>query len=350
MQLSICIATYNRGRFIGETLDSVVSQLRPGVEIVVVDGASPDDTQTVVSDYVARFPAIRYFRESKNSGVDGDYDKAVEYALGDHCWLFPDDDLLAPSAIDRALEALEGGAVDLLVVDAEIRDVSLTRTLQPRRLKLKGERSYWPEDANALLRDAGYALSFIGSTIIRRSLWMSRSRKPYFGSLFVHVGVIFQAPALGHAKVLPEALVSIRAGNAMWRPRSFEIWAFKWPSLIWGFDGYTDEARQAVTPREPWRNFCWLLGYRAFGAYSKSEYDQYFSGMKLGLQGLVLRLIAALPGQLANLLGVGGLALLGKGGGPVVYELVTCSRYSNWASRLLAGLCRGRLNSSAIAA
>ena len=42
-KLSICMATYNRGKFIGLTLDSIMSQMRSDVELIVVDGASPDD-------------------------------------------------------------------------------------------------------------------------------------------------------------------------------------------------------------------------------------------------------------------------------------------------------------------
>lgn len=343
MQLTICIATYNRAAFIGETLDSIVPQLRPGVEVVIVDGASPDNTAAVVAPYVKRFPAIRYFCETMNSGVDRDYDKAVGYAVGEHCWLFPDDDLLAPGAVDRVLDALEGGAVDLLIVDAEVRDRTLNRTLQYRRLALRGERRYGAEDAEDLLADAGYCLSFIGGVIVRKNLWISRRREPYFGSLFIHVGVIFQNHGIGFAKILAEPLVQIRAGNAMWRPRGFEIWAFKWPSLIWSFDGYSDVAKEKVTPREPWRRFWWLLGYRALGAYSRSEYELYFAGRLAGYECLIPRLVAAFPGRLANLIGVAALALVGKGGGTVAYDLVACSRYSNAASRFLAGFWLGRL-------
>ena len=100
----------------------------------------------------------------------------------------------------------------------------------------------------------------------------------------------------------------------------------------------------------PWRSFWWLLGYRALGAYSRAEYERYFAGKDLGPRRLVLRLVAAVPGELGNLLGVGVLALLGKGGGAVVYDLVTCSRYSNWASRLLARLWLGRLSPPTMAA
>lgn len=335
MQLTICIATYNRAAFIGETLASIVPQLRPGVEVVIVDGASPDATEAAVAPYVDRFPGIRYFRETVNSGVDGDYDKAVGYAAGEHCWLFPDDDLLAPGAIDRVIDALENGAVDLLIVDAEVRDHEIRRTLQSGRLRLKGERRYGPEDADSLLADAGYCLSFIGGVIIRKSLWTARMREPYYGSLFIHVGVIFQRRGIGLAKVLAEPLVRIRAGNAMWLPRSFEIWAFKWPSLIWSFEGYSDASRKKVSAREPWRRFRWLLGYRALGAYSRAEYERYFAGRLTGLERLKPFLAAVFPGRLANLIGVAVLVLIGKGGGDAAYYLVSNSRYSNAMSRLL---------------
>ena len=343
MRLSICIATYNRAGFIGETLDSIIPQLGPGIELVIVDGASPDNTASVVANYMGRTAAIRYFREAENSGVDADYDKAVGYAAGEHCWLFPDDDLLAPGAVARVLEALEDGAVDLLLVDAEVKDRTLARTLQVGRMALKGERRYGPGDADALLADAGYALSFIGGVIVRKALWSSRRREPYFGSLFIHVGVIFQSAGIGLAKVLSEPLVVIRAGNAMWRPRSFEIWAVKWPSLIWSFEGHADAAKRQVTPREPWRSFPWLLGYRALGAYSRAEYQLYLADRASGLAGLSARLAAVFPGKLANLIGIVVMALSGKGGGMVAYDLVACSRYSNPLSRLLAGLWLGRV-------
>ena len=48
IKLSICIATYNRGAFISETLDCILTQIEPGVEIVVVDGASADNTSDVM--------------------------------------------------------------------------------------------------------------------------------------------------------------------------------------------------------------------------------------------------------------------------------------------------------------
>lgn len=347
VRLSICIATFNRAAFIGETLDALIQQLRPDVEIVIVDGASPDDTEGAVTPYLENSPLIRYYRETVNSGVDGDYDKAVAYARGEHVWLFPDDDLPAPGAIDRVFEALEDGSEDLLIVDSEVRDVSVTHTLRGSRLPFTGERNYGPQDADRLLADTGYNLTFIGGVVIRKSLWESRKREPYYGSLFIHVGVIFQSPDIAKAKVLAEPLIRIRAGNSMWQPRSFEIWAFKWPDLVWSFDGYTDEAKKTVTPREPWRGFAWLLGYRALGAYSREEYDKYLADRLSGPAAMLAKFAATVSGKITNFAAVLGLAMIGKGGSALAYDLVASSRYSNAASRFVTGLWFGKYNPKA---
>ena len=76
--LSICIATYNRAGYIGETLDSSIPQLDDDVELLVVDGASTDNTEDVVRQFAQRETRIRYVRLSTKGGVDEDYDKSIE--------------------------------------------------------------------------------------------------------------------------------------------------------------------------------------------------------------------------------------------------------------------------------
>ena len=71
-KLSICIATFNRSKFISETLDSILAQLDSRVEIIVVDGASPDNTKDVLEEYIYRNPQLKYYCEQVNSGVDAD--------------------------------------------------------------------------------------------------------------------------------------------------------------------------------------------------------------------------------------------------------------------------------------
>ena len=303
VQLSICIATFNRGAYIGETLDSILCQLGSNVEIVVVDGCSPDNTSEVMFEYGSRYPQISYYREKVNSGVDGDYDKAVSYAQGEYCWLMTDDDLLCPGAIETVLSEISN-PVDLLVVDAEIRNADFSRLLEKSRLGYKTNRQYGKNQQEQWFSDLADHLSFIGCVIIRRECWLGRNRAEYYGTVFIHIGVVFQHPPLETVRVVSEPLVVIRYGNAMWTSRAFDIWMFKWPELIWGFPDYSDEAKQSICQREPWKKAKTLFEYRAKGAYSISEFRKYFNKEKSSLLRCLLYVIAVFPSRLANFLSV----------------------------------------------
>lgn len=334
-RLSICMATFRRGDFIAETLDTILPQLAPDMELIVVDGASPDNTAEVVGRYAARWPQLHYHREVENSGVDADYDKAVGYARGRHVWLMTDDDLLKPGAVARVLALLDAEDPDLLVVDAEILDVRCERMLQARRFGFSGLRRYGAADGDRFMADAGDVLSFIGGTIVRRSLWEERDRKRFYGSLFIHVGVIFQRP-IERVVLLGEPLIQIRFGNAMWSARGFEIWMFMWPEMIWSFPGFSDAARAKVTAREPWRIPRKMLGFRANGSYSLGEYRRFFGQRRIGAWRLPLLAFALTPGRAANLVAMSLLLAMRGHYRPACYALAWSSRFAGGLSRRMA--------------
>jgi len=301
IKLSICIATFNRGPFIAETLDSILSQIDSNIEIVVVDGASPDNTPEVMSRYTLKHQEIRYFREINNSGVDADFDKAVGYARGEFCWLMSDDDLLRPGAVAAVLTRL-GGEEDLVIVNAEVRNVDLSDLLEKRMLSFNVDRVYNAENSGAFFAETATYLSFIGCVIIRRKTWMARERSPYYGSLFVHVGVIFQNPPITNVRVIADPLITIRYGNAMWTPRKFEIWMFKWPQLVWSFTDFSENVKRKVCRREPWRSVKMLFLYRALGAYSVDEFRRYLSAKGGRVQRVRAFALSIFPASLANVL------------------------------------------------
>ena len=329
--LSICIATYNRCAYIGQTLEAVLNQLPAGVEVVIVDGGSSDNTAQVIEPVARQIHAVRYFREATNSGVDRDFDKAVCYARGEYCWLMSDDDVLVPGAVARVIEQLEP-SLDLLVVNSRICNADLSVELSPRALAITSDRRYDAESANAFLSEIGDYLSYIGGVVIRQGLWLARERQRYFGSEFIHIGVIFQAP-LSCIKILADPLIVIRYGNATWSARGFEIWMFKWPSLIWSFSGLSDTAKKRVVAREPWRRWRRLTFYRAIGAYSYAEYRKFF--IDQGRTGLLPLIIALLPAVAVNALTVLYWFLVNRNARAGIYDLAR-SRNARALTRLIA--------------
>jgi glycosyltransferase involved in cell wall biosynthesis len=332
--LSVCIATYNRAAFIAETLDSIIEQITPDVELIVVDGASPDDTPEVIARVAVRYPALRYYRQNENSGVDRDYDKATGYAAGEYCWLMTDDDVLVPGALRRVLAALEGDP-DLVVVNSEVRNRDLSATLESPRLDVSQDLEFGANGREEFFAKTANFLSFIGGVVIRRDLWLARDRKSYYGTLFIHVGVIFQSPPIGKIKVLATPLILVRNGNAMWTPRAFEIWTFKWPALVWSFGDFAEATRRAVCPREPWRGFNYLLFHRALGSYSIAEFRKHLAGVARGRARVRAWLIARCPGIIANLAAVIYFGLFKRGARVALYDVLR-SRHAGSPSRLAA--------------
>lgn len=297
-KLSICIPTLNRGSYIGETLESIVSQFEDGVEVVIVDGGSTDETEQVVNSYQNANPSIRYIKKDSvekkpsNEGFDRDCDHAVEQARGEYCWLMTDDDLLTPGAIRKVLSEL-GKGFALLVASVEVRNKDLTKVLTPRRPELLRDQVFQPANWNQFAVKVGRHLTFVGAVIVDRELWLSRNRGKYFGTGFVHVGVIFDEPIVKDVLVIASPLVTIRFGNAQWSNRAFQIWMFGWPDLIWSFTTISSEVKQVITPKEPWKDFKTLLLERTFGAYSLREYELFLKKRLLSIGVRSLAIIAA---------------------------------------------------------
>ncbi len=321
IELSICIATYNRGDYIAQTLDSIISQLEAGVELVIVDGASDDDTRAQVSVFEAKCSRIRYFCEATNSGVDQDFDKAVAYAQGDYVWLIADDDLLVPHAVQTVLKEIRLG-YDLVVVNAEVGNEDFTRVLNKSMFNITDDRVYTQQNRDEFFTDAMQGLTFIGATVLRRELWNARDRESYYGSLFIHVGVIFQSAPIAHNKIIAQPLIQIRYGNAMWTPRSFEIWMFKWPTLVWSFSDFNQAVKSSVLPLEPWRRPMKLFQFRSKDGYTYQQYKRHFSELpEYGFRLLAL-LISVFPVFLANIIALLYLSLRQSGNYTPIYDLV----------------------------
>lgn len=275
-RLSICIATRNRAHVIGQTLDSFVDELPDSVEILVVDGASNDDTQRVISEYARRCRQLRYVRLEENGGVDLDYHRAVEHARGEFCWLMTDDDLIVKGGIRAVLDSLSDD-LDLLIVNSRICNEDFSRVLQTRRLDVERDHCFGPAEFGEFFKLCAQYMSFIGCVVIRRSVWMARNKEPYLGTEFIHCGMIFQRRLERGVRIIAAPLIELRYGVAQWSARGFQIWMFKWPKLIWSFDLFSSEQKLAVVPLEPWRELRALLYYRALGQYSADVYQSLCS-------------------------------------------------------------------------
>jgi glycosyltransferase involved in cell wall biosynthesis len=100
--VSILIPTYNRERYIGEAIESVLGQDYPSKEIIVVDDGSTDGTR----DIVARYGEVKYFYQ-ENAGIAAARNACLVHAGGEYIAWLDSDDYYLPGKLSAQVEYLE---------------------------------------------------------------------------------------------------------------------------------------------------------------------------------------------------------------------------------------------------
>ena len=99
--VSIITPTYNCGRFIAETIKSVLAQTYSNWEMIIVDDCSTDNTAEIVSKY--NDPRITYHCLEHNSGAAIARNTALKMAKGRWIAFLDSDDLWLPDKLERQL-------------------------------------------------------------------------------------------------------------------------------------------------------------------------------------------------------------------------------------------------------
>ena len=106
-KFSITIPAYKR-RYLKEAIDSCLSQTYQNFELVIVNDASPEDLDSIVSSYSDK--RIRYYKNEKNCGavnVVDNWNKCLEYAKGEYIICMGDDDRLLPNCLEEYVKLME---------------------------------------------------------------------------------------------------------------------------------------------------------------------------------------------------------------------------------------------------
>lgn len=104
-RVSICIPTYNRAGMVGMAIESALSQSYSNIEILVIDNASEDNIESVVAAY--NDFRLKFFRNERNLGLFGNFNRCVELARGKYIHILHSDDFLAPGFTQACIECME---------------------------------------------------------------------------------------------------------------------------------------------------------------------------------------------------------------------------------------------------
>lgn len=220
IRLSLCIPTYNFGRFIAETLRAIASQATGDVEIVVLDGGSTDDTPEIVERFAREVPGVVHRRLERPGGIDADLATTISLASGEYCWLMSSDDAPAPGAIARVLREIESGEdvylCNRLDCDNDLRPLRqgswLSGSCAPIfRLSERNDLERYLAEA----RSIGALFSYMSAIVVRRAAWDASPPDPKaVGTNYAHVARLLSALLRGGTlRYLETPLVLCRGEN-----------------------------------------------------------------------------------------------------------------------------------------
>lgn len=104
--ISAVIAVYNNEKYISNAIDSVLSQGRTNVEIIIVDDGSTDRTPDIVDEYEKRYSNIRVIHQS-NQWIYASFNRGIAEARGMYIYILNSDDKLAEHSLDAIESAIK---------------------------------------------------------------------------------------------------------------------------------------------------------------------------------------------------------------------------------------------------
>lgn len=143
--VSIIMPSYNTGRFIKETIESVLAQSYSLWELIIVDDCSTDNTDEVVKEFLTD-DRIRYIKNDRNSGAAVSRNRALREAKGKWIAFLDSDDLWEPEKLQRQIIFMKENGycfsyTNYIEIDEESKPVGKSVT-GPKRISKQGMYNY----------------------------------------------------------------------------------------------------------------------------------------------------------------------------------------------------------------
>lgn len=115
--VSIIMPSWNTGRWIGESIQSVINQTYQNWELLIVDDCSTDNTDETVSSFKDK--RIKYFKNEINSGAALTRNRAIREAEGEWVAFLDSDDVWLPTKLEKMIVFMKSYNISFAYHDYE---------------------------------------------------------------------------------------------------------------------------------------------------------------------------------------------------------------------------------------
>ena len=102
--VSVIMSSYNHGKYIGTSIESVLAQTVRDIELIVIDDASADNSQEIIQKYQQQDSRVRPIFHSENKGISITVNDGLDAATGKYVGFTGSDDIWLPHKLEVQLE------------------------------------------------------------------------------------------------------------------------------------------------------------------------------------------------------------------------------------------------------
>src|SRR5580692_3062565 len=106
--ISVLMTSYNREKYIAESIKSVLASTYGDFELIIVDDCSTDRTVDIARSFANQDERVKVFVNDRNLGRFANRNLAAEYAKGTYLKYLDSDDLIYPSGLQTLADMMEG--------------------------------------------------------------------------------------------------------------------------------------------------------------------------------------------------------------------------------------------------
>ncbi|MDT8389515.1 MAG: glycosyltransferase family A protein [Lentisphaeria bacterium] len=122
--LSVIVIAYNEEKYLPQTLDSLSRQTDTRFEVIIVDSASTDATETVARAYADKLPSFHYLKLAKAMGPGFGRNRGAEAATGGRFLFLDADTVLTPTFLAETTAQLDRHRTDVATCPLRIQEKS----------------------------------------------------------------------------------------------------------------------------------------------------------------------------------------------------------------------------------
>lgn len=105
--ISVVIPVYNHEQFIAQSLESVLSQSYPNLQVIVSDDKSSDNSLSIIEEYASKDNRIEVLYHEKNLGICGNFNSLFNAVKGEFVAFFSGDDVMLADKLLKQYEVFK---------------------------------------------------------------------------------------------------------------------------------------------------------------------------------------------------------------------------------------------------